>query len=46
MYRCLFKRVLDIIIGICALPFVLILIIIFGPIIWLQDKGPIFYAGK
>lgn len=46
MYRHFFKRVFDIIIGLCAFPFVLILIIIFGPIIWSQDKGPIFYAGK
>lgn len=46
MYRHFFKRVFDIIIGLCAFPFVLLLIIIFGPIIWFQDKGPIFYAGK
>ena len=46
MYSRFFKRVFDIIIGLCALPFVLLLIIIFGPIIWFQDKGSIFYAGK
>lgn len=46
MYVHFFKRVFDILIGLCALPFVLLLIIIFGPIIWFQDKGPIFYAGK
>lgn len=46
MYKHLFKRIFDIIIGFCAFPFVLIAIIIFGPIIWFQDKGPIFYAGK
>jgi lipopolysaccharide/colanic/teichoic acid biosynthesis glycosyltransferase len=32
------------------LPFVLLVIIIFGPIIWMTDKGPVFYnanrAGK
>lgn len=46
MYVHFFKRVFDIFIGLCALPFVLLLIIIFGPIIWFEDKGPIFYAGK
>lgn len=46
MYVHFFKRVFDIIIGICALPFVVLCIIIFGPIIWVQDQGPIFYAGK
>ena len=46
MYVHFFKRVFDIIIGIIAFPIVLLLIIIFGPIIWFEDKGPIFYAGK
>ena len=46
MYKCLIKRIFDIIIGLCALPFVLLLVIIFGPIIWFEDKGPISYAGK
>ena len=46
MYRHFFKRVFDILIGLVALPFVLLLIIIVGPIIWFEDRGPIFYAGK
>ena len=50
MYKHFFKRVIDICIGLIALPFVLMVIIIFGPIIWLTDRGPIFYnanrAGK
>lgn len=46
MYRHFFKRLFDILIGLVALPFVLLLIIIVGPIIWLEDRGPIFYAGK
>ena len=50
MYRHFFKRVIDSCIGLIALPFVLLVIIVFGPIIWLTDKGPIFYnanrAGK
>ena len=46
MYSVFFKRFFDIIIGLCAFPFVLIFICIIGPIIWFEDKGPIFYAGK
>lgn len=42
-YARFFKRILDIIVGLCAFPFVLIAIIIVGPIIWFEDKGPIFY---
>lgn len=43
MYKHFLKRLIDIIIGLVALPFVLIVIIIFGPIIYFTDKGPIFY---
>ena len=43
MYVHFFKRFFDIIIGLCAFPFVLIFICIVGPIIWFEDKGPIFY---
>lgn len=43
MYKHFFKRVIDIIIGLIALPFVLLIIIIFGPIIYFTDRGPIFY---
>ena len=46
MYIHFFKRIFDLIFGLIALPFVLLLVIIIGPIIWLDDKGPIFYAGK
>ena len=42
MYKHFFKRVGDIIIGLCALPFVLLFIVIVGPIIYFEDKGPIF----
>ena len=45
MYKHLFKRFFDIIVGLCALPFVLLLIIIIGPIIYFTDRGPIFYNG-
>lgn len=43
MYRKFFKRFLDIVISLIALPFVALVILIFAPIIWLTDKGPIFY---
>ena len=50
MYVHFFKRLIDILIGLCALPFVLLVIVIFAPIIYLTDKGPVFYnanrAGK
>ena len=46
MYKHFFKRVLDILISLIALPFVILTIIIFGPIIFLTDRGPIFYCGK
>ena len=45
MYKHFFKRILDILIGLVALPFVLLLIIIVGPIIYFTDKGPVFYDG-
>lgn len=50
MYSLYFKRVIDILIGFVALPFVLIVIICCAPFIYFTDKGPIFYnaerAGK
>lgn len=38
-----FKRLFDIIISLIALPFVALILLIFAPIIYLTDKGPIFY---
>lgn len=50
MYRSLVKRVIDILIGLVALPFVILIIICCAPFIYFTDKGPIFYnatrAGK
>ncbi|MBO7631640.1 MAG: sugar transferase [Lachnospiraceae bacterium] len=43
MYRHFFKRVLDIIFSLLALPFFALIFIIFAPIIFFTDKGPIFY---
>lgn len=50
MYKHFFKRLIDIIIGLVALPFVLLIIIVLAPIIYFTDRGPVFYnanrAGK
>lgn len=50
MYKSFFKPLIDFCGSLVMLPFVLLVIIIFGPIIWLTDKGPVFYnanrAGK
>lgn len=46
MYRFFLKRVIDFVVALVALPFVLLVILIVAPLIWLDDKGPIFYAGK
>lgn len=46
MYKHFLKRLIDILIGLIALPFVLIVIIIFGPIIYFTDKGPVFYNAE
>ena len=43
MYKNFFKRVIDIIGGLCALPFVLLALTIIGPLIYITDRGPIFY---
>ena len=50
MYQHFFKRIIDICIGLVALPFVLLIILCCAPFIWWTDKGTIFYnatrAGK
>lgn len=43
MYQHFFKRLFDIIGSLIILPFVLFEIVFLGPIIWLTDKGPVFY---
>ena len=50
MYKHFFKRVIDILGALVLLPFVVLEVIIFSPIIWLTDRGSVFYnanrAGK
>ena len=43
MYLRFGKRICDIVIGLIALPFVLIIVVICAPLIYFEDKGPIFY---
>ena len=43
MYKLFLKRVFDLLLALLALPFLLIILVIVGPIIYFQDKGPIFY---
>lgn len=50
MYRFIIKRFFDVLGVIILLPFVLVEILVLAPIIWLTDRGPVFYnalrAGK
>ncbi|HFI0932062.1 TPA: sugar transferase [Streptococcus suis] len=46
MYKNYFKRIFDIILSISVLPIFFIILIIFGPIIYFQDKGNIFYNAE
>lgn len=43
MYRYFFKRLMDLVLAFIAFPFWLIIFITIGPIIFYQDRGPIFY---
>lgn len=44
MYRKFGKRCFDLLLSIFALPFVVLAGFIVAPLIWLEDKGPIFYV--
>lgn len=46
MYKKYIKRIFDIILALIALPFVLLACVIFGLLIWLDDKGTVFYLAK
>lgn len=43
MYKKYFKRTTDLILCVVLFPFFLLITLIVGPIIYAQDKGPIFY---
>ena len=42
MYKNYIKRLIDIVLGVCALPFVLLVILVFGPLIYFSDRGRFF----
>lgn len=44
MYKRIFKRLLDLIMSIVSVPVLFILVLIIGPVIYFQDRGPIFYT--
>lgn len=46
MYKCFFKRVIDLLFCIVGLPFFLIAFIVFAPIIYFTDRGPVFYNAE
>lgn len=43
MYVRFGKRALDVLVGVVALPVVALVVIVLAPIIYLEDKGPVFY---
>jgi len=43
MYKKYIKRLIDVILCLIGLPFFVIIFIVFAPIIYFSDKGPIFY---
>lgn len=46
MYKNFVKRLLDLIIGLLGFPFFITILIIFAPIIYITDRGPVFYNAK
>lgn len=46
MYVNIIKRLFDLVVALVALPFVLVAICVFGPMIWLEDRGPVFYKAQ
>ena len=46
MYVHFFKRVIDFVVALCALPFFCIIYICLAPFYFFMDRGPMFYSGK
>jgi len=44
MYKCFFKRLIDISLCLIAMPVFLLVLVVVAPIIYLSDRGPVFYA--
>ena len=45
-YVIYFKRLIDIIIGLMALPFLIVITVVVGMAIKIEDKGPVFYKAR
>jgi undecaprenyl phosphate N,N'-diacetylbacillosamine 1-phosphate transferase len=46
MYKKYFKRIFDLILCIIALPIFIVMLVVVGTIIYLEDKGPILYIAQ
>lgn len=46
MYKAFGKRLIDLVVSLMGLPLFIILFIILAPIIWLTDRGPVFYNAE
>lgn len=46
LYKYFIKRLLDVILALLLLPIVITVLVIFGVLIKLEDRGPIFYLGE
>lgn len=46
MYKNCIKRLFDILISLMALPVLLVVLLVFAPIIYFTDKGPVFYNAQ
>lgn len=46
MYRKFVKRLIDIVFGLIGLPFFCLFFIVLAPIIYLTDRGPVFYSAQ
>lgn len=46
MYKCAFKRILDFLLALFCMPLVCLVTVVVAPLIYLEDKGPVFYNGE
>lgn len=46
IYKTYIKRLLDIVLSMIGLPVFLVILLVCGPLIWLEDRGPVFYNAE
>lgn len=46
IYKTYIKRLLDIVLSLIGLPVLLVILLVCGPLIWLEDRGPVFYNAE